>query len=137
MSDARHEEHPPRRPHPQPMAAPFLEFDLVRELGQLQSEPPATGGQNAKTLVKYDDFRIVLTTLAAHTRIPGHRAEGRISVHTIRGHIRMRALERTFDLPAGRLLVLDHGVPHEVEALEDSAFLLTIAWPGRGRDRAG
>lgn len=137
MSDARREEHPPRRPHPQPMAAPFLEFDLVRELEQLQSEPHATGGQNAKTLVKYDDFRIVLTTLAAHTRIPGHRAEGRISVHTIRGHIRMRALERTFDLPAGRLLVLDHGVPHEVEALEDSAFLLTIAWPGRGRDRAG
>jgi hypothetical protein len=33
------------------------------------------------------------------------------------------------DLPAGRLLVLDRGIPHDVEALETSAFLLTIAWP--------
>jgi hypothetical protein len=43
----------------------------------------------------------------------------------------MRALGRTFDLPAGSLLALDRGLPHDVEALEDSAFLLTIAWPGR------
>ena len=137
MSDAPHEDHPHRRPHPQPMAAPFLEFDLARELGQLHGEPHATSGQNTKTLVKYDDFRIVLTALAAHTRIPGHRAAGRISVHTVRGHIRMRALGRTFDLPAGSLLALGHGVLHEVEALEDSAFLLTIAWPGRDGAQAG
>jgi quercetin dioxygenase-like cupin family protein len=114
------------------MAAPFLEFDLARELEQLCREPQPTSGQNAKTLVKYDDFRIVLIALRAHTRIPGHRADGRISVHTIRGHMRLRALERTFDLRAGDLLALDQGLPHDVEALEDSAFLLTIAWPGRG-----
>jgi quercetin dioxygenase-like cupin family protein len=137
MSDARHEDSQHRRPHPPPMAAPFLEFDLTRELEQLHSEPPPTSGQNAKTLVKYDDFRIVLIALRAHTRIPGHQADGRISVHTLRGHIRMRALERTFDLRAGNLLALDQGLPHDVEALEDSALLLTIAWPGRGGSRAG
>ena len=136
MSDAPDDERPHRRPHPQPMAAPFLEFDLARELEQLHCEPQPTSGQNAKTLVKYDDLRIVLTTLKGHTRIPGHQTEGRISVHTVRGRIRMRALGRTFDLPAGSLLALDHGVPHDVEALEDSAFLLTIAWPGRDGDRA-
>ncbi len=32
-------------------------------------------------------------------------------------------------MPAGQLLVLDRSVPHDVDALEDSAFLLTIAWP--------
>ena len=113
------------------MAAPFLEFDLARELDQLQREPQPPNGQNGKTLAKYDDLRIVLIALRAHARIPGHRTEGRLAVHTIRGHIRMRALERTFDLPAGSLLTLDQGVPHDVEALEDSAVLLTIAWPGR------
>jgi hypothetical protein len=30
------------------------------------------------------------------------------------------------------LLALDQGVPHDIEALEESAFLLTLAWPGRG-----
>jgi quercetin dioxygenase-like cupin family protein len=118
-------------------AAPFLEFDLARELDQLQREPQPPNGQNAKTLAKYDDLRIVLIALNARARIPEHRAEGRVAVHTIRGHIRMRALERTFDLPAGSLLTLDQGVPHDVEALEDSAVLLTITWPGRERDRAG
>jgi quercetin dioxygenase-like cupin family protein len=115
------------------MAGPFLEFDLAREVEQLRGEPASASGHNAKTLVKYDDFRIVLTALKAHTCIPGHRNDGRISVQTVRGHIRMRALGRTFDLPAGSLLALDQGVPHDVEALEDSAFLLTIAWPGRDR----
>jgi hypothetical protein len=42
-----------------------------------------------------------------------------------------------FDLRAGSLLVLDQGLPHDLEALEDSVFLLTIAWPGRDGDRAG
>jgi quercetin dioxygenase-like cupin family protein len=40
----------------------------------------------------------------------------------------MHVEEREFDLPAGHLLALDAAVPHDVEALEDSAFLLTIAW---------
>lgn len=137
MADAQHDDPQHRRPHPQTMAAPFLEFDLTREIDQLQREPRPASGQNAKTLAKHDDFRIVLITLEAQARIPDHRAEGRISVHTVRGHIRMRALERTFDLPAGSLLVLDQGLPHDVEALEDSAVLITIAWPGRDGSRAG
>jgi hypothetical protein len=49
----------------------------------------------------------------------------------------MRALGRTFGLPAGSLLALDQGLSHEVEAIEDSVFLLTIAWPGRDQERPG
>ena len=119
------------RPHPQSMATPYLECDLVRELDQLHREPGWSSGQNAKTLVKYDDFRVVLTALKAHSRLPGHQADGRISIQTVAGHIQVRVEGRTFDLPSGSLLALDQGRPHEVEAVEDSAFLLTIAWPGR------
>jgi quercetin dioxygenase-like cupin family protein len=118
------------RPHAQPMAAAYLEFDVSRELEQLHQEPGWSSGHNAKTIVKYDDFRIVLIALKAHARLPEHQTEGRISIQTISGHIKVRAQGRTFDLPAGRLLTLDRGLPHDVEALEESAFLLTIAWPG-------
>ncbi len=128
MSDPPNEH---RRPHPQPMAAPYLEFDIARELEQLHREPGWKSGQNAKTLVKHEDLRIVLTALKAHSRIPGHQTEGRISIHTVAGHLTVRAQGRTFDLPSGRLLALDQRLPHDVEALEDSAFLLTIAWPAR------
>jgi quercetin dioxygenase-like cupin family protein len=111
------------------MAAPFLEFDLDREIDQLHREPEWQSGQNARTLVKYDDFRIVLTALRARVRISEHRTDGRLSIHTLRGHIQMRASGRTFDLAAGSLVALDRDVSHDLEALEDSAFLLTIAKP--------
>lgn len=122
---------PRRRRHPQPMAAPYLEFDLAAELEHLHVEPEWQTGHNGKTLVKYDDLRIVLTALKAKGFIRRHQTDARISIQTVAGHIQVRAEGRTFDLPAGTLLALDRGLPHEVEALEESAFLLTIAWPGR------
>ncbi len=131
MSDAPENPSRHRRPHSAPMAGAYLEFDLARELEQLHREPEWSRGQNAKTLVKYDDFRVVLTALKARASLPGHQTEGRISIQTVAGHIQVRAQGRTFDLPTGSLLALDQGLPHDVEALEESAFLLTIAWPGR------
>ena len=131
MAEDEHEESSRRRPHSTPIATPYLEVDLVREVDQLHREPEWKTGQNARTLVKYDDLRLVLVALKAHARLETHRTEGRISIHTIRGHVQVRAEGRTFGLPAGTLLALDQGLRHDVEALEDSAFLLTIAWPGR------
>jgi len=39
MAETLDEHAPHRRPHPQPMAASYLEFDLARELDQLHREP--------------------------------------------------------------------------------------------------
>ena len=75
MSDGPHDDHQHRRPHTPPMAAPFLEFDLIRELEQLHGERDWNRGQNAKTLVKYDDFRVVLIALKARARLPGTRTK--------------------------------------------------------------
>ena len=124
-----------RRPHPQSMDTPYLEFDIARELQQLNLEPGWQSGHNAKTLVKYDGLRIVLIALKAGSRIPEHHTEGQISIQTIVGHIQVRADGRSFELRPGGLLALDQGLRHNVEALEESAFLLTIAWPGE-KDRS-
>src|SRR5690349_8540943 len=129
MADTTHESSHHRRPHSPSMAAPFLEFDLDMELERLHAEPDWSSGQNAKTLVKYETLRVVLMALRAGARVPQHQTKGRISIQTITGHILVRAEGRTFDMPTGALLALDHGLPHDVEALEESAFLLTIAWP--------
>ena len=114
---------------PEPTAGILLEFDLNAQIEQLKCEPAWQNGRNAKTMVKYPDFRIVLMLMKAKTHIEEHHADGRISVQTIAGHIRMHVAGKDFDLPAGHLLALDHEVRHDVEALEDSAFLLTIARP--------
>jgi quercetin dioxygenase-like cupin family protein len=119
-----------RRPHASSLGALYLEFDIARELQQLRLEPGWHSGHNAKTLVKYDGLRIVLIALKARSRIPEHHTEGQISIQTIVGHIQVRSDGRSFELRPGGLLALDQGLPHDVEALEESAFLLTIAWPG-------
>jgi quercetin dioxygenase-like cupin family protein len=67
--------------------------------------------------------------MKAKTRIPDHHNPGRICIQTIFGHIRMRTLEKVFDLPQGKMLVLDRAITHDVEAVEESAFLLTVAHP--------
>lgn len=57
MSDTAREH---RHPHPQLVAAPYLEFDVARALEQLHREAGWHSGQNATTLVKYDGLRIVV-----------------------------------------------------------------------------
>ena len=123
-----HEAH--RRPHTPPTADPFMEFDLPAEIHRLKAETTWSTGQNARTLVKYEDVRVVLIALGAEAGMPEHKAEGRITIHVLSGHIRVKASGRTFSLRAGGILALDHGVSHDVYALEESALLLTIAWSG-------
>ncbi len=119
----------------EPTGGPHLSFDLEQQISDLQQESYWQSGRNSKTIVKYADLRIVLTAIQKNTAIREHHSDGRISVQTVAGHIRMHAGGREFDLPRGHLLVLDRGMPHNVEALEDSAFLLTIAWPGENPAR--
>ena len=108
-----------------------LQFNLAGELDQLHRDEAwlAPTGRSSKTLVKYPDLRIVLIAMKANTRMHEHTAAGRISVHTISGHIRLHLPKRVVDLLAGNLVALDQCVPHDVEASEDSAFLLTLSWP--------
>ncbi len=59
-----------------------------------------------------------------------HRTEGPISIQVLRGQVRVHLPEdRMEDLKQGDILTLERCLEHDVEALEESAFLLTIAWP--------
>lgn len=119
-----------RRPHTSSMSSPFLEFDLTSEVDRLHGESTWNTGQNARTLIKYDDLRVVLIALKGGARIPEHKTNGRISVQVLSGHVRLNASGRAFNLLPGSVLSLEERAPHDLEALEESALLLTIAWPG-------
>jgi quercetin dioxygenase-like cupin family protein len=118
------------RPHQSPMATSFMELDVAAELDRLHSETTWSSGQNARTLIKYDTLRVVLVALQAGKTLPEHRTEGRITVHVLSGHVEVKAAGRTFNLRAGGLLALDRNLSHDVRALQESALLLTVAWPG-------
>lgn len=111
------------------LTAPLLSFDLNREIEQLRSESRWQSGHTAKALVKYSDLRVVLIAIKAGGRLSEHRTEGRISVHALVGHIRLHVAGQAIELTAGQMLTLEREVPHDVEGVVDSAFLLTIAWP--------
>ncbi len=111
------------------LPGPAVAFDLTAEIEQLRSKEEWETGSSRRALVRYPDFLIRLTALKGGTRIAEHFNAGRICVHTVAGHIRTRALGKTFDLPQGRMLILDRAVRHDVEAVEDSAFLLTSVPP--------
>ena len=114
---------------PVPTVGPWLAFDLAGEIEQLLQEPYWQSGRNSKTIVHYPDFRIVLTAIQANTTIHEHKTAGRVAVQTLHGHLRMHAGGKEFDLPAGRILAIDQAVPYDLQAVEDSALLLFIAWP--------
>ncbi len=107
----------------------MLNFDLTKEVEVLHHDDAWQTGISRKRLVRFPDFRISLTAMKAGAKIELHHNPGRISVQTVDGHIRMRAGDQIFDLPKGRVLVLDRAVPHDLEALTESAFLLTVAHP--------
>jgi hypothetical protein len=100
------------------LAEPLLQIDLDRELQQPRREDSwqRETGRSSKTLMK------------GGSRMRQHRAEGRISIQQLKGQVRIHLADRKATLSTGHLLVLDCGVLHDVEALEESALLLTISW---------
>jgi quercetin dioxygenase-like cupin family protein len=112
------------------LTAPLMDFNLTEEIRQLHEEEAwGRTGRNSKTLVKQPDFRIVLIALQKGGHIDEHEADARISIYTLSGHVKLQVPEQPVDLPAGHLLVLDRAVEHDLEAVEESAILLTISWP--------
>lgn len=107
----------------------FARFDLAQELKDTQGKKPWTAGHYAKTLFKKDDFRTVLIAMEPHSRMKEHHADGTLSIQVLDGEIRFTAQGKNHDLPKGSLMTLGASIPHEIEALKDSAFLLTISWP--------
>jgi len=120
----RHEEMTTR------LTAPLLRFDLAAEIEQLHSEEHwLREGRISRTLVKHSDFRIVLMLMKAGMLMPEHKTDARISIHTISGRLLIKLDGQTVELPAGHLLVLEKALSHDVKAIEESAFLLSISWP--------
>jgi hypothetical protein len=71
-----------------------MEFNLKTEIEQLRREPAWQNGRNAKTMVEYPDFRVVLTVIKGNTRIHEHHSDGRISVQTGEAPFRTRETAR-------------------------------------------
>jgi quercetin dioxygenase-like cupin family protein len=107
----------------------LAQFDLLQEIADSEQKKPWQSGHFAKTLFKKHDLRVVLITMENAAKMKEHHADGTISVQVLKGQIRFSVHGKPHDLKPGNLLTLGASIKHEVQALEDSAFLLTISWP--------
>ena len=107
-------------------------FDLATIDAELRRQDAyEREGHTARTLVREQDLRIVLIVMKAGARIAEHQANDTASILALGGHLRLRLPDREAELPAGRLLVLERGLRHDVEAVVESSFLLTLGWQAR------
>jgi quercetin dioxygenase-like cupin family protein len=105
-----------------------MAFELTTELATLKQEPSwERGDRNARTLVEVRGFRLVLTALKAGARLREHHTPGWVSIYATTGHLLVRTAGRDVNLHVNDVLVLAADEPHELEALEESSFLLTVA----------
>lgn len=107
----------------------LVHFDLSQEIADSEWKKPWQAGHYAKTLFKKSDLRVVLISMETAARLKEHHADGAISVQVLKGSIRFTTQGESHDLWPGSVLMLGASIKHEVEALEESTFLLTIAWP--------
>lgn len=118
------------------LADPVGVLDLAAELARLRDEEPwRRSGRHTRTLIKDADLRVVLIALRPGARLEEHHAPGRITIQILAGRLRVGVTGQSITVATDYLVTLGPAIRHEVEALEESAFLLTIAWP-RGLDTA-
>lgn len=124
-----------RQRTPEPYTASVLTFNTAHEIAQLHGEKPWQVGHTSKTLAKYPNLRVVLIAMQAGARLHQHKTHGSIMVQTLAGRIRLSLPDQAIEVPAGEFVLLDALIPHEVESISDSEFLLTISWPGAENEK--
>ena len=115
---------------PKKLDQPMMAFAIAEEISKIKADQRSSNqGKRSAVLAKNEHLRIVLAVLAKGEALQEHETEGQITVTVVQGAIRFDALNERVTLSAGGLLTLRPGIRHSVEALEDSAFVITVCAP--------
>jgi quercetin dioxygenase-like cupin family protein len=105
----------------------LIAVDVRAEIARLKSEPAwASSDRHGVSLVKGDGINVALMLLKKGATLQEHHTRAPITVHLLEGRINFIAGGKPHLLTAGMLLALDRAIAHSVEALEESALILTV-----------
>lgn len=98
---------------------------LARE--HLEAARAASSGRSAHTVYGGHEhsLRQTLIALAAGNQLGEHANPGEATVHVLQGRVRVVAGDVSWEGAAGHLIVIPDA-SHTLEAIEDSAVLLTV-----------
>lgn len=120
--DQRLRHHPEGR-----FAANQMAIDLQEAIARLRAEPGAgEGGRRQETLYRQGGSTVALFAFDRFTHLAEHKAKGFVSMHVLRGRLKVTAEDKIHDLRAGQILFLAPDVSHAIAAEEESEMLLTI-----------
>jgi quercetin dioxygenase-like cupin family protein len=106
---------------------------IARE--QAKRAAAASSGRSAQTVYGGHEHALRQTVLAltAGSSLDEHESPGEATVQVLRGRVRLTAGQVAWEGRAGDLLVVP-GARHALQAIEDSAVLLTVSKAARARD---
>jgi len=89
-----------------------------------------TDGIVSKTLVEEDFGEVEVFCMSGGKAMSEHTASRNAAVHFLKGHARMKLGDTWHDALPGSWFLMPAGLPHALEALEDTVFMLTLFGPG-------
>ena len=106
----------------------LLTANIATEIKRLKDGPEwASGDRHAVSLVKDDALNVLLMVLKAGANLHEHRTRGPIAIEVILGSVRFSRGDDQRVVSGGEIVALDRDIPHQVEALEESALILITA----------
>ncbi len=110
-----------------PAVAGLFHVQIAEEVERLKQESTwRSGARNAITLTKEGPLRVVLIVLRAGAKLHEHQTGGPLMLQALSGSLRFRTRDRALEMKPGEIVALESALDHEVEALEESAVLLTL-----------
>ncbi len=106
----------------------MLTFDTDALISQIKSEEAwSRSDRNSLTIFKNDTLCMVIVGLHPEAAMKKHSATGSITVQVLQGDIIFETLNQKSELTRGKMIALPAGIPHQVYAVKESFFLLTLA----------
>ena len=121
--------HHARHPHHENFLAQggLIAVDIRAEITRLKSEPVwANNDRHGSSLVKGDGINVALMILKKGAKMQEHHTRAPITVNVIEGRINLIAKGKTQPLTPGTIAALNRAIEHSIEALEESAIVLTV-----------
>jgi len=112
------------------MSGRGLVFQVAEELDSLREDLEHTsGGRAARTLAKTQGLRVTLVLMKKDVELNPEATAGGASIQVISGRLRVHVADDPSDVGGGELIVLADNLRERITALEETAFVLTVAWP--------
>jgi quercetin dioxygenase-like cupin family protein len=107
-----------------------LAFNLSDEFAALRQDlTRSSGNRSAKTLAKSGSLRLTLIVLEANATMEPESVAGGASLQVLDGHLRVQMDGQMHELRTGQVAVFGENLREPIQAIEQSAFIVTVAWP--------